>query len=114
MALPLVLSIAEVRLIDAWLEMVSSFTTTGLSITNLETFSGSAVQLWLGMVSWIGGIFFWICAISILLPLNISRFEIGAADLSDGTSVKGNEPINPIINCARQLIPIYIIITLGL
>ena len=66
------------------------------------------------MGSWLGGLFFWICAISILLPLNISRFEIGAADLSDGTSVKGNEPINPIINFARQLIPIYIIITLVL
>ena len=28
----------------------------------------------------IGGIFFWIGAISILLPLNISKFEIGVTD----------------------------------
>ena len=49
MALPLVLSVAEVGLIDAWLEMVSSFTTTGLIITNLEIFSGSAFRLWFGI-----------------------------------------------------------------
>ena len=91
MALPLVLSVAEVGLIDAWLEMVSSFTTTGLIITNLEIFSGSALRLWFGMVSWIGGIFFWICAISILLPLNINRFETGDNDFLDGSSIKRHE-----------------------
>ena len=115
MAVPLFLSLDNVRFQDSWLQMVSAFTTTGFNLIDLDTSStGSALQLWLLMGSWLGGLFFWICAISILLPLNISRFEIGAADLSDGTSVKGNEPINPIINCARQLIPIYIIITVGL
>ncbi len=114
MALPLVLSVADVRLIDAWLEMVSSFTTTGLKITNLETFSGSALKLWLGMVSWIGGIFFWICAISILLPLNISRYDIGTYDLVEGFSLKGYESGNSVLSNARQLIPIYFIITIAL
>ena len=113
MALPLVLSVAEVGLIDAWLEMVSSFTTTGLIITNLEIFSGSALRLWFGMVSWIGGIFFWICAISILLPLNINRFEIGVNDFLDGSSIKGREG-NSVISNARHLIPVYLIITIAL
>ena len=45
MALPLVLSIAEVRLLDAWLEMVSSFTTTGFKITNLETLNTAVFSL---------------------------------------------------------------------
>ena len=114
MALPLVLSIAEVRLLDAWLEMVSSFTTTGFKITNLETFSGSSVQLWIGMVSWIGGIFFWICAISILLPLNISRLEIGTNDLVARSTGKGYENVNSVTSTAKHLIPIYIIITIAL
>ena len=113
MALPLVLSVAEVGLIDAWLEMVSSFTTTGLIITNLEIFSGSALRLWFGMVSWIGGIFFWICAISILLPLNINRFETGDNDFLDGSSIKRHEG-NSVISNARYLIPIYLIITIAL
>ena len=113
MALPLVLSVAEVGLIDAWLEMVSSFTTTGLIITNLEIFSGSALRLWFGMVSWIGGIFFWICAISILLPLNINRFETGVDDFLDGSSIKGHEG-NSVISNARHLIPVYLIITIAL
>ena len=113
MAIPLVLSVAEVGLIDAWLEMVSSFTTTGLKITNLEILSGSALRLWFGMVSWIGGIFFWICAISILLPLNINRFEIGVNDFLDGYSVKGHE-VNSVMSNARHLIPIYLIITICL
>jgi len=113
MALPLVLSVAEVGLIDAWLEMVSSFTTTGLIITNLEIFSGSALRLWFGMVSWIGGIFFWICAISILLPLNINRFETGDNDFLDGSSIKRHEG-NSVISNARHLIPIYLLITSAL
>jgi trk system potassium uptake protein TrkH len=115
MAVPLFLSLDNVQFQDSWLQMVSAFTTTGFSLIDLDTSSdGSALQLWLFMSSWFGGLFFWICAISILLPLNISRFEIGAADLSDGTSIKGYEASNPIINCARQLIPIYILITVGL
>ncbi len=114
MALPLVLSMAEVSLIDAWLEMVSSFTTTGLNITNLETFSSNALHLWHGMVSWIGGIFFWICAISILLPLNISRFEIGDNDLVGRSRMKGYESIDSVLSNARHLIPIYLIITIAL
>ena len=114
MALPLVLSVDEVRLIDAWLETVSSFTTTGLRINHLDAFSGSALQLWLGMVSWLGGIFFWICAISILLPLNISRFEIGANDSVDGSSIKRNDSVNSVLSNARHLIPIYTFITIVL
>ena len=114
MALPLFLSVAEVRLIDAWLEMVSSFTTTGLRIASLDTFSGSALQLWFGMVSWLGGIFFWICAISILLPLNISRFEIATNDLADGSSSKSSESANSVLSNARHLIPIYTFITIAL
>jgi len=113
MALPLVLSVSGLGMIDAWLEMVSSFTTTGLIITNLEIFSGSALRLWFGMVSWIGGIFFWICAISILLPLNINRFEIGVNDFVNGSRIKGHEG-DPVISNARNLIPIYVIITIAL
>jgi len=94
--------------------MVSSFTTTGLIITNLEIFSGSALRLWFGMVSWIGGIFFWICAISILLPLNISRFGVGANDLVDHSSIKGYANANSFLSNSRHLIPIYLIITIFL
>lgn len=114
MAVPLFLSVDNVQFQDSWLQMVSAFTTTGFNLIDLDTSSGSALQLWLSMGSWLGGLFFWICAISILLPLNISRFEIGATDLSDGASMKGYESNNSIINCARTLIPIYILITMGL
>ena len=115
MAVPLFLSLDNVQFQDSWLQMVSAFTTTGFNLIDLDKSSnGSALQLWLLMGSWLGGLFFWICAISILLPLNISRFETRASDLSDGTSNTGYEASNPIINCARQLIPVYILITVGL
>jgi len=71
------------------------------------------LRLWFGMVSWIGGVFFWICAISILLPLNINRFETGDNDFLDGSSIKRHEG-NSVISNARYLIPIYIIITIAL
>ena len=76
MAMPIILCFDYVNFLDGWLEMVSAFSTTGLNITSVDTSDGSAFQLWLAMVSWIGGVFFWIGAISILLPFNICRFEL--------------------------------------
>ena len=75
--MPIVLCFDYVSFLDGWLEMVSAFSTTGLNVTTVGTSNVSAFQLWLAMVSWIGGIFFWIGAISILLPLNIGKFDIG-------------------------------------
>ena len=114
MAMPVVLCRDYVRLFDGWLEMVSAFSTTGLNVTPVRTSDGSAFQLWLAMVSWIGGIFFWICAISILLPLNISRFEFGGTDFLSRSLNMGHESSNSVINYARRLIPIYIVITISL
>ncbi len=114
MAMPVVLSLDYIRLLDGWLEMVSAFSTTGLKLTTVGNLNGSAFQLWLAMVSWIGGIFFWICAISILLPLNINRFEIGVTYFAGGPSNKGHESSNSVINYSRQLIPIYVVITISL
>ena len=88
MAMPVVLCLDYVRLLDGWLEMVSAFSTTGLNVTPVRTSDGSAFQLWVAMVSWTGGIFFWICAVGILLPLNISRSEIGVTDFTSGPSNK--------------------------
>ncbi len=114
MAMPVVLCFDYVSFLDGWLEMVSAFSTTGLNVTSVGKSDGSAFQLWLAMVSWTGGIFFWIGAISILLPLNISKFEIGVTDFPGRASNKGHESSNSVINCARQLIPIYIVITISL
>ena len=114
MAMPVVLSLDYVHFLDGWLEMVSAFSTTGLNLITVGTLNGSAFHLWLAMVSWVGGIFFWICAISILLPLNISRFEFGVTDFAGGPLNKGHESSNAVINCARQLIPVYVVITISL
>ena len=114
MAMPVVLCLDYVRLLDGWLEMVSAFSTTGLNVTPVRTSDGSAFQLWVAMVSWTGGIFFWICAVGILLPLNISRSEIGVTDFTSGPSNKRYESSNSLMGFARQLIPIYILITSSL
>ena len=114
MCIPVVLSLDYVSLIDGWLEMVSAFSTTGLNVITVGRLDESAFQLWLAMVSWIGGIFFWICAISILLPLNINRFDIGVTDFASGSSNKSHESGNSVIKFARHLIPIYVSITVFL
>jgi trk system potassium uptake protein TrkH len=114
MAMPIVLCFDYVSFLDGWLEMVSAFSTTGLNITPVRTSDGSAFQLWIAMISWIGGIFFWIGAVSILLPLNISKFEIGVTDFPNGLANEVHKSSDPVINYARQLIPIYIAITISL
>ena len=82
-ALPLLLAIPFRQVeggafLPAYLEMVSSLTTTGASLWQPHELP-DALHLWRATVGWFGGFFVWVTAIAILAPLNLGGFEVIAS-----------------------------------
>ncbi len=76
MALPLADSLPSMRFVDAWFEMISSFTTTGASLIDLPRRVPEAVHLWRGMAGWLGGAFILSAATALLAPLRLGGYEM--------------------------------------
>lgn len=76
MALPLADALPSMRFLDAWFEMISSFTTTGASLIDLPRRVPEAVHLWRGMAGWLGGAFILSAATALLAPLRLGGFEM--------------------------------------
>ena len=76
MALPLAESLPQMRFVDAWFEMISSFTTTGASLIDLPNRVPDAIHLWRGMAGWLGGLFILSAATALLAPLRLGGYEL--------------------------------------
>ena len=76
MALPLADALPQMRYVDAWFEMISSFTTTGASLIDLPRRVPAAVHLWRGMAGWLGGLFILSAATALLAPLRLGGYEM--------------------------------------
>ncbi len=79
--LPVFLAIPEydiirnTHFINAYFDMVSALTTTGLVVFEPYTIS-ETLHLWRALVAWLGGVLIWVAAAAILAPLNLGGFEI--------------------------------------
>jgi len=87
LAVPLAEVVRDTSFLNAWFEMVSSFTTTGATLFDQPDRLPDAVHLWRVLVGWMGGLLIWIAAIAILAPLNLGGFEVTA-----GTPLRGEAP----------------------
>jgi trk system potassium uptake protein TrkH len=76
MAVPLAESLPQLRLVDAWFEMIASFTTTGATLIDLPRRVPAAVHLWRGMAGWLGGLFILTAATALLAPLRLGGYEL--------------------------------------
>ena len=81
MAVPLAETLAQLRFVDAWFEMISSFTTTGGTVIDLPRRVPEAVHLWRGMAGWLGGLFILSAATALLAPLGLGGLELIRRDL---------------------------------
>lgn len=94
MAIPLVEAVPQLRLLDAWFEMVSSFTTTGASLIDTPRRVSDPVHLWRAMAGWGGGLFVLVSAVAFLAPLRLGGYEllrpdpVGAQAFSPSRSVE--------------------------
>lgn len=76
MALPLAEALPEMRLADAWFEMVACFTTTGATLIDTPRRVPAAVHLWRALAGWAGGLFVLVSAMAFLAPLRLGGFEL--------------------------------------
>ena len=75
MAVPLA-EVLSLPFLDAWFEMVASFTTTGATLLDTPRALPEAVHLWRGMAGWFGGFLVLVSATALLAPLGLGGFEL--------------------------------------
>lgn len=76
LALPFYLGVRNTTFLNAWLEMVSSLTTTGATMFDAPGRIKESLHLWRGLVGWAGGLLIWISAFAVLAPLSLGGFEV--------------------------------------
>lgn len=119
MALPFVQALPDTSWANAWLEMVSSFTTTGSSLYEPARLPPS-IHLWRAQVGWMGGLFILVAAIAILAPMTLGGIEVmsgrvpgrGAEGLSQITATA--DPARRVARQAAAILPLYTAMTVAL
>lgn len=101
MALPVHEAVPDTRFINAWFEMVSSFTTTGATLYDPARLP-EAVHLWRAQVGWMGGFFILVAGIAILAPMNLGGLEVISGRVP-GRSAEGLSQITHIATPARRM-----------
>ena len=113
LAIPMTEAVPGLGYLDAWFEMVSSFTTTGATVFLNPGEVPDTVHLWRALVGWIGGYFVLLAALSILAPMQLGGFEVTASD----AALRNPQPSRQIMRIADpsermqrfagQLLPVY-------
>ncbi|MBE0454231.1 TrkH family potassium uptake protein [Roseovarius autotrophicus] len=119
LALPFYLGVRNTTFLNAWLEMVSSLTTTGASMFDAPGRIKESLHLWRGLVGWAGGLLIWISAFAVLAPMSLGGFEVTVrAEPGQDDAVLGRfqraRPARRLALAARSLAPIYAGLTLVL
>ncbi len=113
LAVPFAEAVPDTRFFNAYIEMVSSLTTTGLTLFDAERLPPS-LHLWRALVGWLGGFFVWVTAIAILAPLSLGGFEVVSGDEvgrgASGSTVQLDRVSNPserLFRYSLRLAPVY-------
>jgi trk system potassium uptake protein TrkH len=120
-AVPFYEAVGNTTFLNAWFEMVSSFTTTGATVYDTAGRLTPSQHLWRGLVGWMGGLLVWVTAVSIFAPMNLGGFEVRAS----GNAGKGSagafsqiaqiaDPSERMVRYTLTLTPIYVALTGGL
>lgn len=119
LAVPFYEGLETTTFINAYTEMVSSFTTTGATLFDNPARLGDTLHMWRGMVGWAGGLLMWISASAVLAPLHLGGFEVtataepGQGDYSVGRFERATAA-KRIRQVSMQLAPIYAGLTAAL
>lgn len=114
LAVPFYEALRNTSFLNAYAEMVSALTTTGMPHFEPDRLSGT-LHLWRAMVGWMGGLLIWVSAASIMAPLSLGGFEVTAtAEPGQGERLSQFSIVDPqrrIIRTALRLVPIYTALT---
>lgn len=120
LAVPFNEAVPDTRFVNAYVEMVSSLTTTGMTLFEPDRLPPS-VHLWRASVGWMGGFLAWVTAIAIMAPLNLGGFEVtSSAGAGQGAALNAAQ-IDRVADSSQRLVryavlfmPIYGGLTLTL
>ena len=116
LAFPTWIIFPSINWVDAYLDMVGAFTTTGLPVFEKEVLS-KPIHLWRALVAWFGGGLIWIAAFVILLPVNLGGLEMFS---NKKTSPNSNRKLTldersmTLAKVSQKLIPIYLGLTVAI
>lgn len=116
LAVPFAEAVPDTRFINAYVEMVSSLTTTGLTLFEPERLPPT-VHLWRALVGWLGGLFIWVTAIAVMAPLNLGGFEVSSPrEIGEGARQieRVADPAMRLRRYTVRLFPVYSGLTLAL
>lgn len=109
-SLPFLLSGQIPRIVDAYFESVSGFTTTGASIlTNVEALS-HGLLFWRALTHWLGGMGIIVLSLAVLPMLGIGGMQLFKAEVPGPTK---NKLTPRVAETARLLWGLYIILTVA-
>ncbi|MCH2165061.1 MAG: TrkH family potassium uptake protein [Marinovum sp.] len=111
MAVPFYEAVRTTTYLNAYVDMISAFTTTGMPLFDPERLSTS-LHLWRAFVGWMGGLLMWVAAAAILAPLNLGGFELTAsAEPGRGEArvaqMESADPGKRLRRTLRILLPLY-------
>jgi trk system potassium uptake protein TrkH len=112
LAVPFFEAVRNTSFLNAYIEMVSSLTTTGATLFEPDRLAPS-VHLWRAQVGWMGGFFVWVTAAAVLAPLNLGGFEVRASGgVGQGAAVSSQisrvaDAGERLRRFAAQLFPVY-------
>ncbi len=119
LAVPFHQAVRNTTFLNAYVEMVSSLTTTGATLFEDPGRLPDSVHLWRALVGWLGGLFIWVSAVAILAPMALGGFEVRARGGSGPG--KGTSQITHVADLSArirtfgaQLFPVYTGLTLAL
>lgn len=112
LAVPFFEAVRNTTFLNAYFEMVSSFTTTGATLFDADRLS-NAEHLWRAQVGWMGGFLMWVAAAAILAPLALGGFEVTASGepgqvvVSGGARAGYSDPSHRLARAVWALTPVY-------
>ena len=110
LALPYWIILPSISFLDAYLDMVGAFTTTGFPVFEDDLLTRT-IHLWRALIAWFGGGLIWIVAFVILLPASRGGFDVFSSRNSNSNLKRKltlNERSMTLTKVSRKLIPIYI------
>ena len=119
MAVPFYEAVRTTTFVNAYFEMVSSFTTTGATLFEPSRLSATE-HLWRAQVGWLGGLLMWVAAAAILAPLTLGGFEVTALGEPGQTAPADRgrraiaDPARRLSRSLHALLPVYAGLTLAM
>ncbi|MEO1640350.1 MAG: potassium transporter TrkG [Pseudomonadota bacterium] len=102
-AVPFYIAVGNTSFLNAWFEMVSSFTTTGATVYERPGQLTPSQHLWRALVGWLGGLLMWVAAVAIFAPMNLGGFEVRTAQAVGRGSTGGYSQISTVADPSERM-----------